>query len=56
MQKAEIEGYRVIRICQQDVYDRDEKWLEENLLPHILAEDRNHVFISSIPNMYDSHK
>lgn len=56
MQKAETAGYKVIRIFQPDVYDRNEKWLEENLLPHILAEDRNHVFISSIPRMYDSHK
>jgi very-short-patch-repair endonuclease len=56
MQKAEAEGYKVIRILQEDVLNNDEKWLEENLLPHILVEDRNHVFISSIPNMYDSHK
>jgi very-short-patch-repair endonuclease len=56
MQKAEIEGYKVIRISQQDVLDNDDKWLEENLLPHIIGEDRSHAFISSVPDMYDSHK
>jgi len=56
MQKAESEGYRVIRIFQEDVYDNNEKWLEENLLSHIKSEDRNPAFISTIPNMYDRHK
>ena len=56
MQRAEAEGYKVIRIFQEDVYDNPEKWLEENLLPEIKSEDRNHAFISAIPNMYDAHK
>ena len=56
MQRAEAEGYKIIRIFQEDVYNNDEKWLEENLLPHIKSEDRNPAFISNNPNMYDDHK
>jgi very-short-patch-repair endonuclease len=56
MQRAEAEQYKVIRISQQDVLDNDDNWLEENLLPHIIGEDRSHAFISSVPDMYDSHK
>jgi very-short-patch-repair endonuclease len=55
MQKAEAEGYKVIRIFQEDVYDNDEKWLETNLLPEIQNEDRTPVFISSIEDLYDEH-
>lgn len=56
MQKAEIEGYRVIRISQQDVYDNDTTWLEDNLLTVINSKDRDHAFISTILSMYDNHK
>jgi very-short-patch-repair endonuclease len=55
MQKAEVEGYKVIRIFQEDVYDNDEKWLERNLLPEIQNEHRIPVFISSIDDLYDEH-
>ena len=37
------------------MYDTDEKWLETNLLPEILNEDRTPVFISSIEDLYDEH-
>jgi very-short-patch-repair endonuclease len=56
MQKADAEGYKIIRIFQVDVYNNSEKWLEENLLPHIVSEDRSHVFISTSDDMYDEHK
>ena len=55
MQKAEEAGYKVIRIFQEDVYNNDEKWLEENILPEILSEDRGHIFISTIELLYDEH-
>jgi hypothetical protein len=37
------------------VYNSNEKWLEENLLPVLQDSNRNHVFISSIDNLYDDH-
>jgi very-short-patch-repair endonuclease len=55
MQKAIKEGYKIIRIFQEDVYNSNEKWLEENLLPVLQDSNRNHVFISSIDNLYDDH-
>ena len=55
MKKAEAEGYKIIRIFQEDVYNASEKWLDENLLPEIQSEDRTPVFISSIDGLYDEH-
>jgi len=55
MQKANKEGYKVIRIFQEDVYNNDSKWLDKHLLPEIKDKDRNNVFISSICEMYDEH-
>jgi len=55
MQKAEAEGYKIIRIFQEDVYNASEKWLDENLLPEIQSEERTPVFISSIDGLYDEH-
>lgn len=55
MKKAEAEGYKVLRIFQEDVYDNDEKWLEENLLPEIKSEDRAHLFITTKEDLYDEH-
>lgn len=55
MKQAEAEGYKIIRIFQEDVYNNDKKWLETNLLPEILNEDRAPVFISSIEDLYDEH-
>jgi very-short-patch-repair endonuclease len=55
MQKAIAEGYKIIRIFQEDVYDNDEAWLDENLLPEIQSEDRKPVFISTIEDLYDEH-
>ena len=47
MNKADQEGYKIIRITQMDVFKYKEKWLENNLLPEIKSTDRNHIFISS---------
>ena len=55
MKQAEAEGYKIIRIFQEDVYDNDETWLETELLPEIKSSDRNHMFISSIEDLYDEH-
>jgi len=55
MQKAIKEGYKIIRIFQEDVYNNDDAWLSEHLLPEILNEDRNHVFISMSDTLYDAH-
>jgi len=56
MQKAIKQGYKIIRIFQEDVYKYDESWLEETLLPEIQSEDRSAVFISAeIEGLYDEH-
>jgi len=55
MKKAEAEGYKIIRIFQEDVYNNDESWLETNLLPKITSQDRNHMFISNIDGLYHEH-
>lgn len=55
MKQAEAEGYKIIRLFQEDVYNNDEIWLETNLLPEIKSSDRNHMFISSIDDLYDEH-
>ena len=55
MQKAEEAGYKVIRIYQEDVYNNNEKWLEEVLLPEIQSNNREHVFISLSDSLYDKH-
>ena len=55
MKQAEAEGYKIIRLFQEEVYDNDETWLETNLLPEIKSSDRNHMFISTIDELYDEH-
>jgi very-short-patch-repair endonuclease len=55
MQHANKEGYKVIRIFQEDVYTRDENWLDEILIPRIEDKEKHNVYISSSPNMYDNH-
>ena len=55
MQKAIKEGYKIIRIFQEDVYNNDESWLLEHLLPEIMSEDRRSHFISTIDSLYDEH-
>ena len=55
MQQADIKGMKVIRIYQPDVWCNNFEWLDEYLLSSIKDSDRNHVFISSIDDKYDSH-
>ena len=56
MRKAEEEGYKVIRIFQEDVYNNDEAWLEKWLLPEIQSVEREPVFIcTSNSTLYDEH-
>ncbi len=55
MQQANKEGYKVIRIFQEDVYNNDNNWLDTNLLSEINDTSRNNVFISSIDTLYDEH-
>lgn len=55
MQRAHENGYKVIRISQDDVYRTGLKWLETNIEPEIKNKDRNHIFISSVDSMYDKH-
>ena len=45
----------IYRIFQEDVFNNDDHWLEENLLPEIISEDRTPVFITSIDGLYDEH-
>ena len=55
MRKADANGYKVIRISQEDVYKYDEGWLEKYLLPEILSENRNHAYIATKSGLYDQH-
>jgi very-short-patch-repair endonuclease len=56
MQKAIKEGYKIIRIYQEDVYKNDIKFLDEHLLPQINnTKEREAVFISSVDSMYDAY-
>ena len=55
MQKAKQAGYKIIRIFQEDIYNNDEKWLDEHILPEIISQDRNPMFISTVDSMYDEH-
>jgi len=55
MQTAIKEGYKIIRIFQEDVFKNNDVWLDEQLLPEIISEDRTSIFISSIHDLYDGH-
>ena len=55
MQKAKTNGYKIIRIFQEDVFKNNENWLDINLLPKIENSDILDVFISSINTLYDEH-
>ena len=55
MRKADEEGYKVIRITQEDVFWKGEKWLDENLLPEIRSENRVSVFIATKTDLYAKH-
>ena len=55
MQKATKEGYKIIRISQEDVYSNNASWLEVNLLPELRSKDKNHIFISTDEYLYDEH-
>jgi len=55
MQKASKEGYKVIRISQEDVYSNNARWLEVTLVPEINNTDRSHVFISTDKSLYNEH-
>jgi len=55
MQNAIKEGYKIIRIFQEDVYNNDNNFLEEHLYPHIISKSRDPVYITSVNSMYDIH-
>lgn len=55
MQKAKQAGYKIIRIFQEDIYNNNEKWLDEHVLPEIMSSDRNTTYISTVESMYDEH-
>lgn len=55
MQRAKVNGYKIIRILQEDVYKNNSEWLNENLLSEINNPDRIDIFISSIDSIYDEH-
>ena len=46
----------MIRICQEDVVKYGEDWLQEVLLPVLLQEQKEHVYISTKTDLYDTHK
>lgn len=56
MQKAKLEGYKVIRIFQEDVYKKNnEEWLNTKLINAIEDNNKLDVFISTINSLYDEH-
>jgi len=55
MQHAEKEGYKVIRVCQDTVYNANDEWLLENIVAEIESSDRNHMFISMKEDLYIKH-
>jgi very-short-patch-repair endonuclease len=55
IKKAVDSGYKVIRIFQEDVYNSDETWLEEELLPKIISLDKTTIFISKDKTLYNKH-
>ena len=55
MKKAEAEGYKVIRVTQEDVYWKGEGWLDATLLPEIRSNSRASVFLSTKTDLYAEH-
>lgn len=55
MQKAELEGYKVIRVFQEDAYKATKEWLRENIYDEIMNVSRDHIFISNESTLYDKH-
>ena len=55
MRSAIKEGCKIIRIYQEDIYNNDEKWLDEHFLPNIKSMDRNTVYISSNKTLYHNY-
>ena len=55
MRQAEREGYKVIRVCQEDIYKATDDWLEKNIITEIENIDRNHMFISENEDLYNKH-
>jgi very-short-patch-repair endonuclease len=53
---AEESGYKVVRIFQEDVWNRDESWLSETLLPELKGSTRSHAFISLKSGLYKGHQ
>ncbi len=55
---ANKNGYNVIRLLQQEVFDNDYEWLDINLKPHITIQSDN-IFIvinEKYKSIYDQHK
>lgn len=54
---ANQNGYKVIRILQEEVFDNDYNWLDTNLKPHIIAQEDN-MFIAvdeKYSSIYEQH-
>jgi very-short-patch-repair endonuclease len=56
MRIAIQQGYRIIRVSQEDVFKYREEWLEKHLLPVILNSTAQVEYISSDSSLYDKHK
>lgn len=54
MKCAEENGYKVIRIVQEDILNKDFDWYA-TLLSHLEELDRAHCFISICDTIYDEH-
>ena len=54
MSCALSEGYRIIRIFQEDVWREDEEWIFSQLNP-LINENFQIVYISTIQNLYKKH-
>ncbi len=53
------QGYSVIRILQEDVWNASTDWLDEKLKPHLVQQDTpscTYITTEKDANIYDEHK
>jgi very-short-patch-repair endonuclease len=56
MKKALEKNFTIIRILQEDVWKNQENWLDENLLPKLVAYEKEIVIYIDNKNLYENHK
>lgn len=56
MNVAISKGYRVIRLLQEDVFNNDDAWLDQHLLPLINSSNLVEFLAPNNPQIYDKHR